>query len=126
MKPATLLPGVWEGLFVHALRLIDDIALRGKADPFWTFGGGTVLMLRYGHRRSKDVDIFLPDPQYLGFVTPRLSEVAKSITGDHVEAADHVKLILPQGEIDFVAASNLTTPGHEEWEMFGRMVRVET
>ena len=120
------MPGVWEGLFVQALRLIDDISLRGKADPFWTFGGGTVLMLRHGHRRSKDVDIFLPDPQYLGFVTPRLSEIAESITGDYVEAAAYVKLLLPQGEIDFVAAPNLTQPGHEEWEMFGRKVRVET
>ena len=83
-------------------------------------------MLRHAHRRSKDIDIFLPDPQYLGFVTPRLGEIAESISGDYVEAAGYVKLILPQGEIDFVAATNLTTPGYEEWEIFGRKVRVET
>lgn len=44
-------------------------------------------MLRYGHRFSKDIDIFVPDPQSLGFVTPWLSEVAESITMDYVEAA---------------------------------------
>jgi hypothetical protein len=31
----------------------------------WTFGGGTVLMLRHKHRISRDVEIFVPDPQYL-------------------------------------------------------------
>jgi len=39
----------------------------------WTFGGGTVLMLRLAHRQSKDIDLFVPDPQYLGYVNPRLS-----------------------------------------------------
>ena len=58
MTPAVLANGAWEGLFTHAMRLIDDIAAHGVENPFWTFGGGTVLMLRYGHRRSKDVDIF--------------------------------------------------------------------
>ena len=39
---------------------MDEIAQHGIAQPFWTFGGGTVLMLRYRHRFSKDVDIFVP------------------------------------------------------------------
>lgn len=55
----------WETLFVHAMTLIGEIAKHGRADPFWTFGGGTALMLRYGHRLSKDIDIFVPDPQSL-------------------------------------------------------------
>jgi hypothetical protein len=37
-------------------------------------------MFRCGHRLSKDIDIFVPDPQYLGFVTPRLSDTAASLT----------------------------------------------
>jgi hypothetical protein len=37
-------------------------------------------MFRYQHRLSKDIDIFVPDPQYLGFVTPRLSDVAAAVT----------------------------------------------
>lgn len=74
------IPTTWETLFANALTVIGEIARHGRADPFWTFGGGTVLMLRYGHRFSKDIDIFVPDPQSLGFVTPRLSEVAESIT----------------------------------------------
>ena len=83
-------------------------------------------MLRYGHRFSKDIDIFVPDPQSLGFVTPRLSEVAESITTQYVEAASYVKLFWPEGEIDFVAAPNLTVPGFEIETILGHRVRVET
>jgi hypothetical protein len=78
--------GPWEVLFRRALRLVDDIQRHGGlADPFWTFGGGTVLMFRYGHRLSKDIDIFVPDPQYLGYVTPRLSDTAASLTEQYTE-----------------------------------------
>lgn len=83
-------------------------------------------MLRYGHRFSKDIDIFVPDPQSLGFVTPRLSDVAEAITTEYVEAAGYVKLFLPEGEIDFVAAPNLATPGFDIQTFLGHQVRVET
>lgn len=126
MAGAPGIPTTWETLFSNALTVIGEIARHGRADPFWTFGGGTVLMLRYGHRFSKDIDIFVPDPQSLGFVTPRLSEVAESITTDYVEAAGYVKLYLPEGEIDFVAAPNLTTPGFGIETIMGQQVRVET
>ena len=120
------IPRTWETLFSQALRVIGEISKHGRDNPFWTFGGGTVLMLRYGHRFSKDIDIFVPDPQSLGFVTPRLSDLAESITADYVEAASYVKLYLPEGEIDFVAAPNLTVPGFEIETILGHQVRVET
>lgn len=126
MVGAEGIPRTWETLFSNALIIIDEIAKHGRDDPFWTFGGGTVLMLRYGHRFSKDIDIFVPDPQSLGFVSPRLSDVAESITTDYVEAAGYVKLFLPEGEIDFVAAPNLTMPGFEFETILGYQVRVET
>jgi len=125
-QPRRLPTGVWKGLLAHALRLVDEIGTHGVSDPFWTFGGGTVLMLRYQHRHSKDVDIFVPDPQYLGYVSPRLSEVAEEISPDYVEGAGYVKLIRPEGEIDFVASSSLTPSPFETWKLLGRPVRVET
>lgn len=125
-KPKSLLSGDWESLLRHVFILVDDIAKHGVPDPFWTFGGGTVLMLRYQHRLSKDVDIFVPDPQYLGFVTPRLSDVAAGISTDYVESTEFVKLIRPEGEIDFVASPNLTEVPFEHWLLLGRAVRVET
>ena len=120
--------GPWEVLFQRALLLVDDIQRHGGlADPFWTFGGGTVLMFRYGHRLSKDIDIFVPDPQYLGYVTPRLSDTAASLTEEYTEMpGSFVKLQFEEGEIDFVAAPNLTDAAWERWEIQGRPVRVET
>lgn len=117
---------VWEGLFPHAFALMNEVKVHGGVEPFWTFGGGTVLMLRYDHRLSFDIDLFVPDPQYLGFMTPRLSAVAEAITGDYVEQANYVRLVLDAGEIDVVAAVNLTDEPFELWEIMGRQVRVET
>lgn len=125
-RPRRLPAGPWRVLLTHALALMDDVAARGMADPHWTFGGGTVLMLRHGHRRSKDVDIFVPDRQYLGYLTPRLSELADRIATDHVEAPTHVKLVLPEGEIDFVVSNALTARPFESWQLLRRTVRVET
>ena len=124
--PDSLPDGVWQGLLQHAFVLIDEIAAHGLTNPFWTFGGGTVLMLRYRHRMSKDIDIFVPDPQYLGYVTPRLSDVAEAVPEKYVEGPGYIKLLLPQGEIDFVASPNLTRDPFEMWELLGRQVKVET
>lgn len=124
--PSKLPTGVWEKLLRHAYTLIDEIAQHGTPDPMWTLGGGTVLMLRHHHRLSKDIDIFVPDPQYLGYVSPRLSDVAESVTQDYVEGAGYIKLLRPEGEIDFVASPNLTDRPFETWHLLGRQVRVET
>ena len=72
----------WETLFQRALVLIDSVGKSGAVFEPWSFGGGTVLMRKYSHRFSKDIDIFVPDPQYLGYVTPRLNDAAKWMTGD--------------------------------------------
>lgn len=124
--PASLPSGVWQVLLGHAFTLIDEIAQYGIKDPVWTFGGGTVLMLRHGHRLSKDIDIFVPDPQYLGFVSPRLSDMAESVTHDYVEGPGYIKLLRPEGEIDFVASPNLPQSPFELWQLLGRQVKVET
>lgn len=111
----------------HALSIIEDIKNHGTPDPFWTFGGGTVLMFRYQHRLSQDIDIFVPDPQYLGFVTPRLSDIAAAVSTQYVEdQGSYVKLIRPDGEIDFVASPNLTEAPFEIWNIAGQHIRVET
>lgn len=125
-EPFDLPQGVWQTLLPQAFILIDEIARLGTPDPFWTFGGGTVLMLRHQHRMSKDIDIFVPDPQYLGFVSPRLSDAAENVSQDYVEGPGFVKLLRPEGEIDFVASPNLTAQPFEEWTLLGRKVKVET
>jgi hypothetical protein len=125
-KPVDLTkPGPWAGLFASALKLTDHLAAVIR-DPFWTFGGGTVLMLRLNHRQSRDIDLFVPDPQYLGHVTPRLCDVAEGLTGDYVETAQYVKLLMPAGEIDVVVGQPLTGCAWEAVVHGGRRILVET
>lgn len=83
-------------------------------------------MLRDNHHFSKDIGIFVSAPQALGFVTPRLTSHAESLTTDYTEVANFVKLLLPKGEIDFVTSPNLTYNSYIEEELLGRTVKVET
>lgn len=43
----------------------------------WSMGGGTILMLNYHHRLSKDVDIFVSNTQYFNGLSPKLNDVAE-------------------------------------------------
>jgi hypothetical protein len=117
---------IWETLFQRAPVLIDSAGVAGAVLRGWTFGGGTVLMRRHRHRFSKDVDIFVPDPQYLGYLTPRLNPEAEKLTADYAEEAGSLKLRFPEGEIDFVVAGPLTPNPTMVEILFDRAVDVET
>ena len=113
---------VWETLFLRALCVLESVPL----DFEWSFGGGTVLMRRYGHRVSKDIDIFLPDPQLLGHLSPRLNPAAEALTPDYVEQANFLKLYFPEGEVDFVVSGPLTRDPVAREVVVGRTILVET
>lgn len=119
--------GPWEVLLSRALSLLADLQrIGGISDPYWTLGGGTVLMFRHDHRTSKDIDIFVPDPQYLGYLTPRLSDRAAALTTNYIEdPSSYIKLQFEEGEIDFVASPNLLENAWEHWEIQGQTIRVE-
>jgi hypothetical protein len=59
-------------------------------------------------------------------VNPRISDVASDITTEYEEHPQFVKLLLPEGEIDFVVSLNLTDPGYDQWTLLDRPVKVET
>ena len=117
--------GPWRELWPQALALMTHLEQVTVAPP-WTFGGGTVLMLRFDHRLSKDIDLFVPDPQYLGYVNPRLGGPAEDLTAEYEENAQFIKLQLPAGEIDVVVGAPLTAPHFELVDYEGRPIRVET
>lgn len=117
---------VWETLFRHALEIIDAASGTAQKPGTWSFGGGTVLMRRYRHRVSRDVDIFVPDPQWLGYLTPRLNPVAEDKTAEYVEQAGFLKLYFPEGELDFIVAVPLTRSPWTAEAIFGRTVFVES
>ena len=83
-------------------------------------------MTMYGHRFSKDIDIFLRDPQILGYLSPRLSVAAESLTDQYEEGGEWVKLRLPEGEIDFIGTGWLTVDPFTVGSFLGRSVNVET
>lgn len=118
--------GTWITLLEKAYSLFDSVAADGFTIPRWSLGGGTVLMFHYAHRKSKDIDIFIPDPQFLGYINPRTGGRGEDITSDYKDAAEYVKLFLPEGEIDFVASSTLTKNPFEEHEVLGRNILLET
>lgn len=118
-------PEAWQTLLTRAFELIDAASSTIGDEINWSLGGGTVLMMRIRHRRSKDIDIFIDDQQLLGLFNPRISDAASEITTAYDEGAQFVKLFLPQGEIDIVAASALTTAPVEAAILLNRALFLE-
>lgn len=69
----------------------------------WSMGGGTILMLNYHHRFSKDVDIFVSNTQYFNGLSPKLNDVAED-ADFYQEGERFISLSYPEGKIDFVKA----------------------
>lgn len=116
----------WELLFDRAIDCLDTIPHTGSPMPDWTFGGGTALMLRYAHRNSHDIDIFLPDPQWLSLLSPRFNDTIDAWVSDYQEGPTWLKLAMPMGEIDFIVALDLTTSPSISTTIHGRPVKIET
>ena len=72
------------------------------------------------------MDIFAPDPQYLGYVSPRLNDTAEDLASSHLETATPVKLYFPEGEVDFIVSTPLTKRPTTVETVLGRRVRVDT
>jgi hypothetical protein len=98
----------WKRMLSSAVAIFDELKARDMALPDVILGGGTVLMFRFEHRLSKDIDFFLRDVQWLGFLSPRLNEAIAAMIDGYEEQANSVKLIFPAGDIDFVAAGAVT------------------
>jgi hypothetical protein len=95
----------------------------------WTFGGGTAMMLQIGHRESHDVDIFLPDPQLLSYLDPRMHDFIFEIepTDCVGDGARSLKLVFEDvGEIDFIVAGSLTSSPTTKTTVEGEVVQLET
>ena len=65
----------WRELLSYACAVVDDVNRNDSILTDWTLGGGTALTLQINHRLSYDIDIFLPDPQLLGFVAASVADM---------------------------------------------------
>ncbi|MHB1479368.1 MAG: nucleotidyl transferase AbiEii/AbiGii toxin family protein [Acidithiobacillus ferrooxidans] len=115
----------WEPLFDKAMVAIDSLPPHLPRLE-WTIGGGTVLMFKYRHRLSHDVDIFITDAQYLTALSPRLNDKVEDLTVHYREDSQHVKLIFDDlGEVDFVAAPRLVADSTQAATIHGRKVLLD-
>jgi nucleotidyltransferase AbiEii toxin of type IV toxin-antitoxin system len=117
----------WKQILASATAIFDALNRQGMDLPDVVMGGGTVLMLRFGHRLSKDIDLFLHDAQWLSILTPRLNDTAAAMVVDYVEQASNVKLVLPHGDIDFIVAGTVTgAEPAEAMDFMGYSFRLES
>jgi hypothetical protein len=119
-------PDSWKQILASAVAIFDDLEKKGFGSPAAVIGGGTVLMFRFEHRLSKDIDFFTHDLQWVSLMTPRLNDTTAAMVTDYVEQPNGIKLILPHGDIDFVAARAVTgAEATEKLEFMGRTFLLE-
>lgn len=113
----------WEKLFSYAIQQLEQAGIQ-KRD--WSFGGGTVLSLKYGHRESKDIDIFLRDPQLLSYVSPRTNDATEAHLLDYAEQSIFTRLQFQDGEVDFIVSSQVSSEQPTFKKILGHHVYVDS
>jgi hypothetical protein len=129
-QPMSPLPAItgdsWKQILTSAVSILDDLQQRQAGSPDVVMGGGTVLMFRFEHRLSKDIDFFMHDVQWLTMLTPRLNDLTAAMVTHYVEQANGLKLVLRHGDIDFVVAARVTdAQPAESLEFLGRTFPLE-
>lgn len=99
--------GPWRALESIAFDMVKDAEKAAKSNMTAALGGGSRLMLAMNHRISDDVDIFIPDPQWLGYLSPRLNDRFEHVVKDYDESAISLKMYLDGGQIDFIVRTPL-------------------
>jgi hypothetical protein len=99
--------GSWRKLANIAAGVVANAEKTAGSPLHALLGGGTRVMLALNHRISNDVDLFIHDAQWIGYLSPRLNAYVEGLTADYEEAAASLKLTFPEGEIDFIVAAPL-------------------
>lgn len=99
--------GPWKTLEQRAHLIVGtaERAAGSRMNP--VLGGGTRIMLSLSHRISDDIDLFITNPAWIGYLTPRLNDDVADMVSGYEEASASLKLRFPEGEIDFVVATGL-------------------
>ena len=119
-------PETWLQIIASAYELFDDAVAKGFGDPPFSLGGGTVLMLRFKHRLSKDIDLFGYDAQWLSVFSPRLNDRAAMLAASYTEQSNTIKIVTASGDIDFIIAADVAAPVTRTVECIaGRLIEVD-
>jgi len=108
--------------------MIEQVNSGQQIIDYWTFGGGTAMMLQINHRESNDVDIFLPDAQLLSFLDPQKRDFDFEIRPSDYNGygSRFLKLGFEIGEIDFIVARALTSSPTTQAAVEGKAALLET
>ena len=97
---------------------LNEICERGRP---WALGGGTVLASAWRHRRSEDLDIFVPEENSIETlrerVNPKFHQAMKSCgSQDFFEGEKSIKVVMPEGRIE-ISRLDVKPPGEAERAM---------
>jgi hypothetical protein len=99
--------GTWLRLAELAREMVAEASQRAGAELSPRLGRGTRLMLALDHRISHDIDLFIRDPQWIAYLTPRLNDTFEGNITGYDEGATSLKFRTPDGEIDFIVGMSL-------------------
>jgi hypothetical protein len=113
--------GPWRRLQDLASLIVTDAEESAKSKMHPLLGGGTRIMLALDHRISDDIDLFIRDPQWIGYLSPRLNDTFEQQIASYEEGATSLKLEVRkpgmEGEIDFIVGMSLLGLPEEHSEL---------
>lgn len=99
--------GKWRHLEALSVKINQQAENAAKTSMQVVLGGGTRLMLAIEHRLSDDVDLFIDDPQWISYLSPRLNDAVEELVNEYDEQANVLKIQFPEGEIDYIVSGQL-------------------
>lgn len=119
----------WASLLRIARSLIRQVNSEQLIIDEWTLGGGTAMMLHLDHRESRDIDIFLMDPQLLALLDPEKRDFTFEIRPAHYsgDGGKFLKFLFADlGEIDFIVRRTMTAAPAAVVMLEGEDILLET
>jgi hypothetical protein len=94
----------WKQLLPGIFAVIKEVEQQhGVSFPI-RIGGGSMLLRRYRHRQSRDLDLFVTDARLARWCSPRHNDAASDLFPDYGEDAASMKLIVGMQEVDIIVA----------------------
>jgi hypothetical protein len=116
----------WKQLLPWTVTVIKEVERQhGVSFPI-RIGGGSMLLRRYRHRQSRDLDLFVTDARFARWCSPRHNDAAGDLFPDYSEEAAGVKLFVGIQEVDIIVAAPLIdTDTVDPITLQGRTVEIE-
>jgi len=114
---------------IEAFDFVYNNILNSIPLEVWSFGGGTALSIFYfKHRASFDIDIFVNNPQYFNYLSPKFYlEEVDFLQNNYIETANQISLRSKSGiKIDFILTPSLTKNSFKMIEFFNKKFQIET